>query len=242
MPGPPVSVAADPYLFRHLAVHLDGYIIKQLIHDLNERTAAPPQPPLHVNLSVRAILSPGFLRLSEAAQAISAPFGVEVAMIDACADPLAFAAARMALRAQRYGIAIEGLGHESLPFFAPESLEPEFVKLDWSPQIPALQSASQHRLMAAASRIGLERIILQRVETAAAFAWGLANGIRRFQGWHIDALQAAGRMAACQYAAHCTARQCMDRAAATGAAGRSGCQNLALLDAPDIKLVRSARR
>ncbi len=61
--------------------------------------------------------------------------------------------------------------------------------------------------------------------------WGLAHGIRRFQGRHVDAMLAVGRIEACPHAAACTLRQCMDREGAATLAGRAGCRNAALLDA-----------
>lgn len=42
---------------------------------------------------------------------------------------------------------------------------------------------------------------------------------------------AAARLVACPQAAGCTLRQCMERAAAVGFGGRTGCGNHALLDA-----------
>jgi hypothetical protein len=49
----------------------------------------------------------------------------------------------------------------------------------------------------------------------------------------VDAMLAAERITHCAHAAACSLRQCIDRAAATGAAGRIGCKNTAMLDAAD---------
>jgi hypothetical protein len=72
-------------------------------------------------------------------------------------------------------------------------------------------------------------------------SWGLAHGIRRFQGRHADAMLAAGRIGACANGGGCSLRQCSERASATGAGGRAGCSNPALLDAAYPSAALSAR-
>jgi hypothetical protein len=57
-------------------------------------------------------------------------------------------------------------------------------------------------------------VVLHHAETEAALRWGMAQGLRRFQGRHVDAILAAGRILACPQATGCTVRQCMDRGAA----------------------------
>ena len=63
--------------------------------------------------------------------------------------------------------------------------------------------------------------MLHGADTEAALRWGLAQGIRRFQGGHVDPTLGAERMMACPVAAGCTLQECAERAAATGAVGRS---------------------
>jgi hypothetical protein len=82
--------------------------------------------------------------------------------------------------------------------------------------------------------IGLDRIVLQGVESEHVVAWGQARGISRFQGVFFDHAQAAARMAGCPGAQACTLRQCVGRASSQGIAGRAGCTNPALLDTASI--------
>jgi EAL domain-containing protein (putative c-di-GMP-specific phosphodiesterase class I) len=224
------SAQADPYLFRHLAGRLDIRMMDLLAQEFLRPGALPPAPSLHLNLTVRSILSPGFLRLAEAAESASAGLGVEIALLDACADPLAFGAARMVLRAHNATVVLDTIGHQALLLTRPEALAPDFVKLDWAPRMASLGTRERRQLNEALNRIGPKHLVLHRVETAAALAWGLEHGITRFQGRHIDALLAAGRLADCPQASACTLRQCVERAGATGIAGRSGCRNTARLD------------
>ncbi len=228
------SADADPYLFRYLAGRLDVRMMDLLAQEFLRPGAVPPSPALHLNLTPRAILSPGFLRLAEAAETASAGLGVEIALVDACADPLAFAAARMVLRAHGVTIVLDMIGGQALMLTRPEALGADLVKLDWAPRMANLGSHERRLLVAALDRIDPKRLVLHRAESRAALSWGLDHGITRFQGRHIDALLAGGRLADCPQASACTLRQCVERAAATGTAGRSGCRNTARLDSAAV--------
>ena len=80
------------------------------------------------------------------------------------------------------------------------------------------------------ARLGPERIILQRAQSEQAINFGLAHGINKFQGRHIDAMLSAARLRICSEGQHCSLRQCAERAAATSVATRRCCGNLPLLD------------
>ena len=225
---------ADPYLFRHLASRLDMRMMDLLAQEFLRPGAIPPNPALHLNLTVRAILSPGFLRLAEAAEATGANIGIEIALVDACADLLAFNAARMALRARGITLILDSIGHQALMLTRPHTLAPDLVKLDWAPRMATLGTRERRLLLAAMEQIDPKRLVLHRVESRAALAWGMEHGITRFQGRHVDALLAGGRLADCPQASACTLRQCVERAAATGSAGRVGCRNTTRLDSAAV--------
>lgn len=228
--APADQAQADPYLFRHMAARLDARMMDLLTRELARPGALPPGPALHLNLMVASILSPGFLRLAEAAQAAGAQIGAVIAPIDAYADPLAFNAARMALHALNVALVVGPADHHALSLTRMEMLEPALFKLDWAPGIAGLPASGQARLATALRRIGLDRIVLYRTHAADALDWGQAHGITRFQGRHIDALLAAERLGGCRQSGACTVHQCTERAAATGLAGRVGCRDAARLD------------
>jgi len=119
------------------------------------------------------------------------------------------------------------VSHHALMLTMPMVLEPDLVKLDWSPRLPEAGSAVDQAVMA----LGGSRVVLHRAETEEALSWGMAHGIRRFQGRHVDAMLAAGRIGACAHGGGCSLRQCIERASATGPGGRAGCNNPTLLDA-----------
>jgi EAL domain-containing protein (putative c-di-GMP-specific phosphodiesterase class I) len=234
-----VPVDADPYLFRHLAARLDARMMDLVGHELAGHQTPAPRPSLHLNLTLHAILSPAFLRLADRVRA-TAQIGVEIALVEAYADPRMFAAARMILRAHGFAVVLDAVTYSTLLVTRPEALDPDLVKLDWSPRMATLDEREQRLLAEAIQRLGPRRVVLHRAETEDALAWGIAQGIGRFQGRHVDAILAASRIAVCTYAAGCTLRQCAERAAATGTAGRSGCRDTALLDSSSLDIAALA--
>ncbi len=223
---------ADPFLFRHLASRLDGRMLDVLRQDLQVNGpltagARDAGPTLHLNLTLAGVLSERFARFAATCRAVGAQVGVEISLVEACADPEAFMIARTRLRLAGLALVLDGVSHHALMLTTPMVLEPDLVKLDWSQHLPEAGPAVEQAVMA----LGCARVVLHRAETEEALSWGLAHGIRRFQGRHVDAMLAAGRVGACAHGGGCTLRQCSERASATGPGGRAGCNNPALLDA-----------
>jgi len=223
---------ADPFLFRHLASRLDSRMLDVLRQDLQVNgplTAGTRHlgPTLHLNLTLSGILSDRFAHFAATCRAVGAWIGVEVPLVEACADPEAFVTARTRLRLAGLALVLDGVSHHALMLTMPMVLEPDLIKLDWSPRLPEAGPAVERAVEA----LGGDRVVLHRAETEAALSWGLAHGIRRFQGRHVDAMLAAGRIGSCAQGSGCSLRQCVERASATGAAGRVGCNNPSLLDA-----------
>jgi hypothetical protein len=223
------SVASDPYLFRHLARRLDhrGVALIQAT-GIGNGLAPPDGERLHLNLSLAGVLSEEFAGLLAA---LGPALGVEIGVMDSCADPAAWGAARRVLAAAGATLVLDGVSHVAMLVSRPYALDADLLKLDWAPEIAALQAADAARLDDALQRTGPDRLVLHHADTEAAVQWGVARGIRRFQGRHPDAMMAAARMMACGLAGGCTLRQCMERALATGGAGRRSCGNPDLLDA-----------
>ncbi|GAC1339357.1 MAG: hypothetical protein NVSMB18_07430 [Acetobacteraceae bacterium] len=224
--------AADPFLLHRLVHRLDARLLRALAEDL--RSAGPLTAPmrsggpmLHLNLTLSGILSPGFASFAGACREAGLVAGVEVALLDACADPEGFLLARGRLRLAGLRLVLDVVSHQALLMTVPAALQPDLLKLEWSPLIPE----AGRPLEAAVASFGPAKVVLQRTDTAEALRWGLAQGIRRFQGRTIDFLLAAKRIDACDHATLCTMRQCLERGSATGPGGRSGCRNVALLDA-----------
>jgi EAL domain-containing protein (putative c-di-GMP-specific phosphodiesterase class I) len=189
-------------------------------------------PALHLNLSIASVLSPGFTSFAEAVraskgQAGGGRAGIELLLMEACADPPAFERARSLVRTAGFTLALDGVGYQALRISHPGRLGADLVKLEWSGGLAAAEPDTE----AAVHEIGPTRVVLAQADSEAALRWGYARGVRRFQGRHMDAMLAAARLGACTFASGCTLRLCAERGSAAGDAGRVGCGNTALLDA-----------
>lgn len=224
-------VTADPFLFRHLIAKLDIFMLAATTGDLDH-----DRPMLggvrgggmflHVNMSLEAVMSSAFAQLADAAARASARIAVEIALLEAFADTDSFIRASARVREAGFRLVLDDVTHHALLVTRPASLAFDWLKLDWSRQ---LLNASE-TLDRAILEIDPGKIILQKADTEDAVRWGLARGIRRFQGRHTDAILAAGRLAICPAASGCSLRKCIERESAATQAGRVGCRNPMLLD------------
>jgi len=218
------QAVADPFLFRHLAFRLDHRMLALLADAAGTGgpldIAASPRaaPPPHINLTLPAILSDDFARLAARCRRCGLAAGIEVALVEACGDAAAFARARGVLADAGLKLVLDGVSYLALLLAQPGALRPDLLKLDWSPVLPDLRTEERLELAAALERIGPDRVVLHHAETEAALRWGMAQGLRRFQGRHVDAILAAGRILGCPQGTGCTVRQCMERAAAVAPA------------------------
>ncbi len=233
--APASSAASDPFLFRHLVARLDQRMLEALCLDAGRGgpldITRPGPPALHLNLTVPGILSADFSRLVAVGGSAPGRVGVEISLLEAVADTAAFARARARLVECGFAFVLDGVSYLSLLMTRPALLGADLIKLDWSPRIAELPEAERAAIDHALREIGLARVVLHRAETEAALRWGLAHGIRRFQGRHVDAMLGASRIMGCSFAEDCTLRQCIERASATSTLGRAGCRNSGLLDA-----------
>ena len=225
-------VTADPFLFRHLTAKLDGAMLSAAVADLaHDRPMLAGvrggKTFLHVNMGLEAVLSPSFEILVETAARAEARVAVEIALLEAFADTENFMRARARVQAAGFHLILDDVTHHALTVTKLGRFGCDWLKLDWSRQI--LQAGDT--VDAALTEFGPAKVILQKADTEDAVRWGIARGIRRFQGRHIDAILAAGRLAVCPAASACTLRKCIERERAMTPAGRTGCQNHDLLDA-----------
>lgn len=227
------TLEPDPYLLRHLARQLETRLLAILPGELGGHGAldAAAGPVLHLNLSPEGVMSEGFTTFAELCAARGVGLGVEIALVEAAADPDGLDAARRRLAAAGIAFVLDGVSPHALRLTDPAALGAALVKLDWTPGILSRPATEQQVLEAALARLGPERVVLAGADGEAALQWGVANGLRRFQGRHVDAMLAAARLAACPGAPRCVLRQCVERAGAVSGAGRVGCTNHALLDA-----------
>ncbi len=225
---------ADPFLLRHFAARLEDRVLAALPAEASRGGALDPlcgTTPLHLNLAPETIATDAFAALAALCRARGVGLGVEITLVDAGADPESYAAARAILAASGITCAIDHVSLLALRLARPATLAPDLVKLEWTPRLSRLSAPERQDLEDDLRAIGPERILLLGADAEAPLQWGLTQGIRRFQGRHVDAMLAASRLATCPHAGGCTLRQCTERASAIAPAGRAGCRNTELLDA-----------
>jgi len=226
---------ADPYLLHHCAARLDARLVQVLHDDLRAegrltRVAVKGGLPIHVCLSLEAILTPGFARMSRLARAAGVRLGIEVSLMQSCVEIELLDHVRSLLEFLGFSLILGPLDAALLSLTLPAPLNPDEVKIVWSANLAEAAANPKSRLSDTLARLGPAKFVLQGVDSEHAVAWGQSRGITRFQGPFLDQVQGATRMAACPAASACTLRQCVSRAAAQGIAGRTGCTNPALLD------------
>jgi hypothetical protein len=236
----------DPYLLHHFSARLDARVLRLLHDDIRAegrltRPALHGGMPIHVRLSLEAILSPGFARMSRLARGAGVRMGIEVPLMQACIEMDLLDHVRSLLDLAGFGLILGPLDVAMLKLVQPAQMRPEAVKLVWSQHLADSAADAQNGLVAALAGIGMDRVVLQGVDSEQGVGWGQARGISRFQGGFFDHAQAAARMAGCPAASACTLRQCVSRAGSQGVAGRAGCTNPALLDSATIAGGEAAR-
>lgn len=228
---PDGGAPADPVLFRDLSIRLDERTLAVACADLAQKGPLSGAslglgggPALHLNLTVAGVLSPGFAAFAAAVQRRGLRAGVELMLMEACADPDAFDRAKLTVRSAGLALVLDGVGHHGLLLTHPGRLGADLVKIEWSDGLASAEAE------AALRQLGPARVVLTGADDEGALRWGYARHIRRFQGQHVDSMLAASRLGACAFASACTLRLCAERASATSSAGRMGCHNAALLD------------
>ena len=216
---------ADPYLHRYVTGQLDTQILASLAG-----TALFDAPALNLNLPLSSVGTAAFAIVRDAARRAGFLLGIEIAVADALADLPLFQKTRAELQGDGCTVLLDGIDHQMLLHCDPAALQPDMMKLDWSPLLATLPGREQRRMRRAIDTLGPERVVISRAETEAALVWGLGQGIACFQGRHVDLMLAADRLRGCAHSAGCTLRQCIDRAAASDGEGRQGCLDPGLLD------------
>lgn len=214
--------APDLCLEHHRAGREEPRALARLMQSPPQGLHPDPGVALHLALSPAGVMLPAFGAFAAACHANGRQLRVEIALLDAAADPAGFAAASAALRAAGVEFVLAGITPAIVGLCQPWELPAVLFKLVWS--APPLAEAA-----ALVRRIGAARLVLCEADDEAALEWGLSQGIRQFQGRRIDAMLAASRRSHCASGAGCTLRQCDGRAAALDGAGRAGCGNPALL-------------
>ena len=182
--APDVNVFADKWLFQDLSRIMDIRMLDRLMRTPKIREV----PTLSLNLNIRTVLNPVFVNFAESLHK-QQKIIVEIQVIDVLANLTEFLEIKPAIRDMGHALLIDGLSPSMLEMLDIASLDPDFAKILWSPELVDMMDPNSDTSAAyLINHIGRDRMVLSRCDTQHAMAWGLKSGITRFQGHFFDAL------------------------------------------------------
>ena len=222
--APDVNVLSNRWLFQHLSETLD----KRMLGISKDLLAHTPKN-ISLNLNISTIFTPAFEQfLSSMPDTMS--IIVEVQLMDIIQNTHNYMIARDLLHKAGHQILIDGLHPISFEFMDMTILDPDFMKLNWSPAL--VKQSESEKLTERLKSIDPNRLILMRCEDETSLAWALLHKITRFQGYFIDDLTAAKIRKQCTNKKNCTRKQCVFRKAGIVSSLRTGCLYPDNLDLP----------
>jgi hypothetical protein len=182
------DITSDRWLFQYLTQMLDKRVLSILRKNDDQAIAHS----YSLNLNVSTLLSPEFIAFDQSLrQGARGSIVIELEKVDIFADVGAYFFAREFLRERGYRLCLDGLSGIAFPLVEREKFGFDLVKLFWSPDLVDKQHSERGaELRAALEQPGKSRIILARCDNEDAVEFGLAAGLRLFQGRHVDRLLA----------------------------------------------------
>lgn len=159
---------ADPWLFRRLTRALDRRMLALLSAAEELRGVAP----FSLDLNVASLTGPEFLRFDAGLPGVlRGQVVINLRPEDVVADLPAYCFARDFVRLRGYRLLLHEVDAGQLALLPADRLELDFVQLRHAPALAGLPGVP-----------GAERIVLGGADSAAAMAWGRAQGVGLFQG------------------------------------------------------------
>jgi len=230
--APKLDFATNRWLFQYLTTVLGRAVLRVLTK--MKLLAMPPTISLNLNAtSCRHPLFNAFLETLAKGQSVV----VEMELVDAFAHINDFLATQAALHKRGFKILLDRLMPVTFQLIDPTLFNADYMKINWSPDLAdAILPKDSETPEAFIARIRAEKFILARCDSEAAVKWGIAMGIRWFQGRFVDAMLGAVTMAGCMDSAACTLQQCTLRRSVIVGPHRDQCTNHKVLDAfPQIR-------
>lgn len=181
---PQIDVITPEHLFLALCEGLDQKLITALLDD---PSACGTGNKLHLNISVATLLSPLFSRFArQVARADHANITFELHRGDVLQDFTKTLNALSLLRNEGFGIALDGLTPELLPFLHLPAFKVDRFKINVMQA--KLEQAGKEAVKTAIAKLDPTSVIFYRCDSQMAIDWGREMGISHYQGWFIDDL------------------------------------------------------
>lgn len=185
--APNINLLSDRWLFQDLSRTMDLRMLETVIRAPQVRGT----PCVSLNLNLETILTPAFgnfIGQIEKGQKVI----VEVTAMDLLTNINMYLDVRNVLANMGHAILIDGLSPAMLQMLDVAGMKPDYAKIIWAPELLHLMDPNSNRNAAGmVESIGVERVILSRVDSANALSWGLKTGIGLFQGYFLDSFNKA---------------------------------------------------
>lgn len=225
--APGRDLLSERWLFQDFSRSLDRYVISTLVR--SDVANLPRRISLNLNLETLHGKEYDILRRS---MDLDRNMAIEVQTIDVFNNLDMWINTRRALRNTGDFLIIDGLTPPMGGVMNLGMLDPDYVKISWSPELTAPQHPTAERDMKnVIEAVGPERVIMARCDSQLAITWGLELGIQHFQGRFVDAIHGAMTMRECPASAQCTLRDCTGRRSALDTKVRNTCPHIPGLDA-----------
>ncbi len=189
--APDINLFANTWLFQYLSETLD----RRMLAFQSQRAQSRLDHPISLNLNISTVASAGFRTFHDSLEGQAGSVVIELQTVDIFADMAAYNRARGWLQEHGYRVLIDGLTPLSLQFFDPSLLGADFIKVSWSQEfLNGGAEGRQVEMPDVVERVGVDNIVLARVDSESAIEWALGLGISKFQGHFVDRL--VERMAA----------------------------------------------
>lgn len=184
---PGIDLSSNRWLFQYLTQTLDRRVMNALTRD-----GPGWLRPFSLNLNVVTVLSPEFARFEATiTPQLRGRLVIEMNKIDVFSDMGAFLFARDYLHDRGFRLCLDGLTHNTLPYYDRARLGFDLIKIFWTPDsIDDMRSGSLPAIRSIVMEAGQARTILCRCDNERAIEIGQSLGIVMFQGRHVDRLLA----------------------------------------------------
>lgn len=183
---PDVDLAANPWLFLHLAGTLD----KRVLVHVSKHDDGALTRNFSLNLNVSTLLSDDFLLFDENINtSMKSSVVLELQLVDIFSDIKAFMLAKTFAQYRGYKICIDGVTVDKLKYINRTNLGADLIKIIWHPSFIDIVNEDKH-FVDYVNRAERAKMILCRVDDPAAVEIGNSLGINLYQGRYIQRLLA----------------------------------------------------
>lgn len=181
---PQGNLISNTALFRHATKVLDKVMLSSLMRNNN----GPPDRGVSINLNLSTVLSDDFSKFDEGMDAPGRNATIiEIQCADIVSEAKAYARARALLRERGYRICVDGVTPPALETVDQSCPGADFIKIHWDPELVDLAARARTETLLRPRGDHEPRLVITRVGTPDAVAFGQSLGIELFQGRYVDA-------------------------------------------------------